>query len=428
MATTGTTVLNNLMRQTLAPKVVESFHNDPILLMILDDINSRRVNAKGEDIAIRTRPSPSFGALGESSLLPEAGAPSWAKFNILNKLHYAQGEISGLVHLMQDIDTIPGGKAKVKEVGGMLAYMIDKETDDFKRKLNQLAYGTGNGALGSPITAITTGAGGTFTINPAASHNGADFIPLGAQIQFYTVAGVIHDQTGAVPFSRVTGTNYATGVITCDNIPTNAVVGDIVVYKDSYGNSMNGLRGLIQDSNITFQGVNVTNEPNLKGNVHDAASGNWSQQAIDRMLTRTKIRAGINRPVNDFVILTHPVQSDAVRNAGYALNSVTTGSDRAAGKLDLGFPLISTNGMRIREDVDCGKGDMFGFRLSNLIRYALKEPGLMEIIDGHMLAPKPGNGNYYHIQQYAFCFIGNLATQDPASNWYIRNLAYSGLG
>lgn len=424
MATTGTTVLNNLMRQTLRPKIVESFQNDPILLMLLDDIESRRINAKGEDIAVRTRPSPSFGALGESALLPVAGAPSWQKFNILNKLHYAQGEISGLAWLMQDVDTI--GKGRVRQVAGMLGELVERETDDFKRKLNQACYGTGNGALGSPITAITTGASGTFTINPAASHNGADFIPLGARVQFYTTGGVQH-ATGA-SVSTVTATNYTTGVITCDSVPTDAVVGDIVVYENSYGNYMNGLRGLIQDSNITFQGVNVTNEPNLKANVFDATSGNWSQAMIDRVITKTKIRGGVNRPVNDFVILTHPKQSDAVRNAGYALNYVAGGTDRSAGKLDLGFPLVSTNGMRIREDVDCGQGDMFGFRLSNMVRYSLFEPGLMEIIPGQMLAPKPGSGNYYHILQYAFCFIGNLAVLNPGANWYIKNLAYSNLG
>lgn len=423
MATTGTTALSNLMRQTLNPRVIESFHNEPILLTLIDNVESRKVNARGEDMTVRTAPSPSFGALGESALLPVAGSAVWQKFNITNKLHYAQGEISGLAWLMQDVDTI--GKGKVREVAGMLGYMIDKETEDFKRKLNQLAYGTGNGALSSPITAITPGAGGTFTVNPAASHNGANFIPLGARIQFYDAGGVQYAAGAAV--STVTAVNYATGVITCDTVPTNAAVGHFPVYENSYGNCMNGLRGLIQDSNITFQGVNVTNQSTLKANVVDANNASWSQGLIDKSITRTKIASGLNRPVNDFVILTHPKQSDAVRNAGYALNTINAGSDRAAGKLDLGFPLISTNGMRIREDVDCGQDEMFGFRLSTLIRYALFEPGLMEIIPGMMLAPKPGTSNYYHIYQYAFAFIGNMAVSDPAANFYIKNLAYLAL-
>jgi hypothetical protein len=45
-----------------------------------------------------------------------------------------------------------------------------------------------------------------------------------------------------------------------------------------------------------------------------------------------------------------------------------------------------------------------------------------------MLAPKPGTNNYYHIYQYAFAFIGNMATNNPASNFLLTNLAYSALG
>ena len=230
---------------------------------------------------------------------------------------------------------------------------------------------------------------GTFTIDPAASLNGSAHIPVGARVHFYTTAGVAH-ATGA-SVTTVTANNTTTGVVTCDSVPTDAVVGDIVVYENSYGNCMNGLRGLVQNSNITFQNVDVTSQPGLKANIVDASSASWSQPMVDRVLTRTKIAGGVNRPVNEFVIITHPKQSDAVRNAGYALNSITTGSDRAANKLDLGFPLISTNGMRIREDVDCGQNEMWGLRLSSFERYALFEPGLLEIIPGSMLAPKPGS-------------------------------------
>lgn len=425
MATTGTTALSNLMRQTLNPKVQQAFVNEPILLMMLDNaLDPKKINSRGEDITIRTGPSPSFGALGESTLLPVAGSPVYSKFNIVNKLHYAQGEVSGLAWLMQDVDTI--GKGRVRAAAGMLGELIEGETADFKQKLNRFAYGTGNGALGSPITAITTGAAGTATINPAASLNGSNQIPLGARVNFYTTAGVIH-VTGA-SVSTVTAINTTTGVTTFDSVPTDAVVGDIICYEASYGNCMNGLRYLVQNGNITFQGVNVTALPNLKANIVDASAANWSQGLVDRAITRTKTAAGINMPQNDFVILTHPKQSDAVRNAGYALNTINAGSDRAAGKLDLGFPLISTNGMRIREDVDCGQSEMWGLRMSTLQRYALFEPGLMEIIPGQMFAPKPGTSNYYHIYQYAFAFIGNLAVNNPAANFLISNLAYSALG
>lgn len=426
MATTGTTALSNLMRQRLNPKVQDAFVNEPILLMMLENaLDSTKVNNKGEDITIRTAPSPSFGALGESALLPVAGSPTYQKFNIVNKLHYAQGEISGLAWLMQDVDTI--GKGRVRQAAGMLAELIEGETDDFRKKLNRFAYGTGNGALGSPITARVTGAAGTATINPAASLNGSEQIPLGARVNFSTTAGVLH-VTGA-SVSTVTANDVSTGTATFDSVPTDAAVGDIIVYESSYGNCMNGLRYLVQNANITFQGVVLSaSTGNLKANIVDASAANWSQGLVDRAITRTKVASGINRPVNDFVILTHPKQSDAIRNAGYALNVATTGTDRAAGKLDLGFPLVSTNGMRVREDVDSGVSEMWGLRLSTLKRYALFEPGMMEIIPGSMLAPKPGSSNYYHIYQYAFAFIGNMAVTNPAANFLISNLAYSALG
>ena len=127
MATTGTTALSNLMRQSLNPKVLQAFVNDPILLMLLDNaLDPKKVNNKGEDITVRTAPSPSFGALGESALLPVAGSPVYSKMNVTNKLHYAQGEISGLAWLMQDVDTI--GRGRVRQVAGMLGELIEGET------------------------------------------------------------------------------------------------------------------------------------------------------------------------------------------------------------------------------------------------------------------------------------------------------------
>lgn len=411
---TGTTIANALMRQDLAPKVYRSFQDETVLLSLLMDAPNIKINARGLDISAYTAPNPSFGSRPEGDYLPLPGSGAFARMNVKITRQFQEEEVTGDIKDMDD----------VQNIGGLLKPIVQYGTEAFKRKLNQQCYGDGSGSLGV-VTARTTGAGGTATFDPATTPTGSRYIPVGARLHFYTTAGVAH-ATGA-SVSVVTANNTTTGVVTFDNVPTDAAVNDIVVYESSYGLAMNGLNGLIQNANITFQGVAVASNPTLKATVYDAAGAAWTQGMVDTAITRAKLAGGVGAPVDDFVLITNPKQTDAIRKAGYALTR-TVSIDNSKSVLDLGFPLVAINGMRVREDIDCGDSDIYGIRLSSIVRLMIVPPGIIEMIEGQMLTPKYGTGTLADAFYIAWGLKGNLATTMPNANFRIKNLSTTGLG
>lgn len=411
---TGTTIANALMKQDLAPRVYRSFQDETILLSLLMDAPNTKINARGLDITAYTAPNPSFGSRPEGDYLPLPGSGAFARMNVKVTRQFQEEEITGDIKDMDDVSNI----------GGLLKPIIQYGTDAFKRKLNQQCYGDASGSLGV-VTARTTGAGGTATFDPATTPTGSRYIPVNARLHFYTTAGVAHATAASV--SVVSANNTTTGVVTFDNVPTDAAVNDIVVYESSFGLAMNGLNGLIQNANITFQNVPISSNPTLKATIYDAAGAAWAQGMIDTAITRTKLAGGVGAPVDDFVLIANPKQTDAIRKAGYALTR-TVAIDGAKGVLDLGFPLVAINGMRVREDIDCGDSDIYGIRLSSIIRLMVRQPGIMEMIEGQMLTPKYGTGTLGDAYYVAWGLRGNLATTMPNANFRVKNLSTTGLG
>lgn len=414
---TGTSIANKLMVQDISKRVYRSFADEPILWNILQDAPNTKINALGLNMTAYTSPNPSGGWRAEGDYLPLPGSPEYAQMNVKITRAYQEEEVTGDLVDMQD----------VMAIGNLLKQTVEFGTDAFKRKLNQASYGDTSGALGI-VTARTTGAGGTFTCDPATTPTGSRYIPKNARVQFYTTAGVAH-ATG-IATTTVTANNTTTGVCTCDSVPTDAAVNDIVVFEGSYGLAMNGLNGLIQNAAITFQGASTTTYPTLKATVYDAAGAAWTQSIIDAVTTRTKLAGGVSAPVDDFVFVTNPKQTDAVRKVGYPLTqvSITTNDDPKRRRLDLGFPLVSVNGNRIREDLDCGDSDWYGIRLSSIMRFIVRPPGIYELIDGQMLTPKYGTGTLADAFYIAWAFKGNLGTPMPNANFRVKSLAVTGLG
>ncbi len=413
---TGTTIANALMKQDLAPRVFRAFQDETVLLsLLMDGTTNTKINARGQDITAYTAPNPSFGSRAEGDYLPLPGSGAFARMNVKITRQFQEEEVTGDIRDMDDIQNI----------GGLLKPIVQYGTEAFKRKLNQQCYGDGSGSLGI-VTARTTGAAGTATFDPATTPTGSRYIPVGARLHFYTTAGVAHATAASV--SIVTANNTTTGVVTFDNVPTDAAVNDIVVYESSFGLAMNGLAGLVQNAALTsFQGVSLVTYPSLKATVVDAGGAAWAQTMVDTAITRSKLAGGVGAPVDDFVLICNPKQTDAIRKAGYALTR-TVSVDNTRRALDLGFPLVTVNGMRVREDIDCGDSDIWGIRLSSIVRMMIRNPGIMEMIDGQMLTPKYGTGTLADAFFIAWGLKGNLATTMPNANFRIKNLSVTGLG
>jgi hypothetical protein len=148
------------------------------------------------------------------------------------------------------------------------------------------------------------------------------------------------------------------------------------------------------------------------------------------MQTRSKKFGGVKRPVNDFIIVTHPKETDAYRNAGYALSAVVDTPNRASKTLDLAYDRVAISGMDIYESNHCGERDLFGLRLSAFQRYEVYAPNLLSLTgDDQYLFPVPtSTGTYKHQLQFYMAFYGNLLIKVPAACFRISSLDKTNLG
>lgn len=427
MAVTVISAVNSLMAEKFYRKVNQTFDSETILLMMLKKIEAEEINQRGGREPMRTRRSNSFIGGSESQTMPEPQPGTYEHFVPSLKLAYAAGGFSNLVMFQQNVDTIDAGR--FKQFTGMVAQQIQDETVDFQRNLDVCCWRDGKGKLTSAITAVTTGAGGTFTVNPATANYPVTEDLVGAQINFYTSAGTIHNTAAAV--TTITAVNPTTGVCTCDTVPSNAAIGDFPVWVGSWDMLPAGLEGLVQDSNITLQGADVTNKPQLKSILFDAAGAGFDIKVIDRIKVRALKREGIKSGNDEYGLLTNPLQVNAVKFAAYAISTVLqTGSDRTKTKLDLAYDDVEIAGHRINQANNCGQRDIYGIRLSAFRRYELYAPNLLNMDGGDngWLMPRPAGTTYKHEYLYFFGFYGNMYIKKPTSCFRYYNLDITNLG
>lgn len=419
------------MAEKFSPNVVRSFHNDKILMMMFKKVGAEEINQRGGRLPVETRRQGSFQGGSENQSMPATVNGEYLFWTPSLKAAYSTGGFSGFAHWQTNAETVEGRANKLK-LGGMLGEKVASHLDSFKFYLEQCTFRDGKGKLADAITARTTGAGGTATIDPTAAPANwpIDDIPIGSRVNFYNPATGLARTTGAA-VSVVTGINETTQVVTFDNVPTDAVAGDFMAWEGSWDLLPNGLAGMIQDQNVPFQGITLTNNyPNLKGNLYNAGAA-FDIGFVNRMQTRSKKRLGVDRPRNDYLVITHPKQVDSYRNRGYALNTIIQGnSNRNENTLDLGYSKVEISGMSVYESNSCGERDVFGMRLSSFRRYSLFEPNLLPLGDGESqyLLPVPGTATYKHQYQFYFAFYGNLLCTQPAANFRIYNLDKSNLG
>ena len=419
------------MAEKFVPNVERTFDIEKTLLMRFQKINSEELTQRGGRVPVETMRQGSFQGGTESQEMPAAVVGEDKYWAPSLKVVYSTGEFSGLAHLQSKYagSLTVKGRETMLSVGNMLAEKVASHTDDFSWQLDRHSYRDGKGKLASAITAITTGAGGTFTVDPTSANYPVDEIAKGLRLNFYSSAGSIHNQSAAVPVTIVSSVNTTTGVVTCDTIPTDAVVGDFAVHEGSWDLLPNGLEGMVQSSNVTVAGIDVSNYANLKSATY-AATGAFDIRFVNRMQTRSRKYGGVKRPRNDYVLITHPKQVDAYRNQGYALNTVIGDSNRNNDTMDLGYSNVTISGMQIYEANNCGERDMYGLRMDTFRRYSLFEPNLLPIWDGESqyLGPKPGTNAPKHVLQYFFAAYYNPLCVNPAANFRISTLDKTNLG
>lgn len=417
------------MAEKFVPNVERSFDVEKSLLMRFKKVDAEDLTQRGGRVPIETLRQGSFQGGTESQEMPAAVVGERKYWAPSLKVVYSTGEFSGLAHLQSKgaASLTVKGRETMLNVGNMLAEVVASHTDDFSWQLDRHAYRDGKGKVASAITAVTTGALGTATVTPSTANYPVDEIATGARLNFYSSAGVIHNTAASV--SVVTAVDPSTGIVTFDSVPSNAVTGDFMVHEGSWDLLPNGLEGMVQSSNVTVAGIDVTNYTNLKSATY-AASAAFDIRFVNRMQTRSRKYGGVKRPRNDYVLITHPKQVDSYRIQGYALNTVIGDSNRNSDTMDLAYSNVTISGMQIYESNNCGERDLYGLRMDTFRRFSLFEPNLLPIWDGESqyLGPKPGTSAPKHVLQYFFAAYYNPLCVNPAANFRISALDKTNLG
>jgi hypothetical protein len=408
MAEVTTTTLNSWFIEYVQPETRKMFQEKAVLLDLLMDGRSQKNNprAGGARITAYVAPDASNASLDEGAYLPLPGAPTDVEMRVPIRRKWKTGAVTGDVLDLQDSNTI----------GNLLSGTTKRMAQSFKKEINQQCYQDGSGAKGI-VSAITTGAAGTATMNGDA--RGARQFLVGARMNFYTTAGVAH-VTGA-SVSTVTAVNVATGVVTFDSVPTDAVVGDIVTYEGSYGRDIHGLAYHVDDATGTYQGLTNgrTTYPSLRATVTDASSGALSTSLIDVLLTKMEITSS-SEVGGQMYMISHPAQQQAYRSLGYSLTRNVNASGN--NKLDLGFPNVAHNGIPWKTDVDCPRDRIYFITPGGLQRFVVREPGLLNR-GGQTLFMKPGTGIHADSVLFYFSFKGDIGSPQPNSLALIKALA-----
>lgn len=399
---------NSFFLEYVPKQIRRSFEERTPLLDILMRGRAQRTNnrASGTRITSYQSPNPSNGALDEGAYLPTEGSPVDVEMRVSFVRKWKTGGITGDVLDLDDDNVI----------AGILATTTKRDTESFRKELNQACYGDGSGSKGIVSAVTSTGAGGILVINGDARQSRQ--LIVGGRMQLYTSGGVAH-ATGA-SVSIITAINPSTHAVTFDNVPTNAAVNDLVVFENSYGRDIHGLAYHVNDDTGTYQGVSRATYPNLKATVTDAATAALAVSQIDVLLTKMQVASSAAAPDEVAMMISHPAQQQAYRSLGYALTRNVAATGNA--KLDLGFPDVAHNGLPWKVDNDCPRDRIYFIRPSAIQRFVVREPGLLNR-GGETLRMKPGSGIHGDVWLYYLTFKGDLGGVQPDALGLIKGLA-----
>lgn len=401
---------NSFFLEIVQPDIQKAFEERHPLYDILMEGKGQPTNSRdgGVRITAYVSPNPSNGALDEGAYLPTEGSPVDVEMRVAFRRKWKTGGVTGDVLDLDDNNVITG----------IFRTYSKRDTESFKKEINQQLYQDGSGSKGIVSAVTSTGAGGVLVINGDA--RGARQLIVGGRMQLFTSGGTQHS-TGATT-SVITAINLSTNAVTFDNVPTNAAVNDLVVYENSYGRDIHGLAYHDNDATGDYQGLTNarTLYPGLRSTVSDASSGALSVSMIDVLLTQMEVASSAENPNEPVMMISHPAQQQAYRSLGYSLTRNVSATGNA--KLDLGFPTVSHNGMPWKVDNDCPRDRIYFIRPSAIKKYVVKNPQLLDR-GGNVLRQKPGTGTYADVWLWFLTAKFDLGSTMPNALGLIKNLA-----
>ena len=190
-------------------------------------------------------------------------------------------------------------------------------TETATKRINQIFYGDGSGALA--FSSSTIGGTGVATLNCTTAAAATPGQTKGAvRLEENHAYNAINPSTGAI---RGTFTVTVPGKTSCTVNVTSGTIssGDPIVDVNSYNRWMRGLGHLISDQNRVLQGLNTANFPDLNSPVLDLNGKVLTPAAMETLKSQVNTRNNTEDAESKLIGFITFGQHSVLRKQGYNL-------------------------------------------------------------------------------------------------------------
>lgn len=417
--TSTKTSLNNLFHQMYSKDTEQSRDDSAILLNIFKkEVVKSKVNFQGKNFPVMSDRGGSFKGIAEFGDFAASVSPTYENWKPTPRDVQSTGAFSFQAYLQDGIEGVNG--REMIGLGKELGQQVYDTYRSFLTRVSASCYRDGKGKIASAIPSggITTGAGGTITY-PGSVDYGVELFSVGLPVEFYSSGGT--QRTTGTSISYVTAVNYDTGVVTFDNVPTNAVAGDFPVYQGSWDALPHGIEYNVQNQDTTIHSFDVTGKAQHKSQVVDRSGNTFSIKDINKANVRTMNFMGTDVMANDLMFIMNPKLYNGYLNEAYAQSTIQTDANRGS-KVDLLYKSATIGGTKIYLDNFAPATQLIGLKRNTWIYISVLDPKIINDEGNylHWMNATSGNGKAAGFLWHMYGSY-ELFCKSPAANMRLTN-------
>lgn len=378
MATQNLSSFDPLLKDVYRGVIVEQLNNESYLLDKVQNTNANDLgafNGRRLIFAVHAGRNRGHGAVTDGGTLNVAGKQSNLDGIVTMKYFDQAIELTDIV-----IRQSQGGN--VAAFAKALTYEMDGALTDMKLMVNRMAYGTGDGLLGS---CTATQSATTISLDSGQSVNVGDTVDVLTRSN-----GAVKGAGLTVTAVAYTGTKDTSTQANADITLSSSVSvtsADGVYLAGDRSNESDGLRNITSTSR-TLHGINSATAGNefWNSNATAAAFVNVSEDLL--MQTAQTIRQRSGKQIDSFVT-TYGVQR---RLANFYQSQKRWNDDRAT-TIDGGYSVINVSAgnkaVPVIADTDCVNGYAFALAMDTFAWSELASPDWLQ---------PPQGGSIFHLK------------------------------
>ncbi len=389
-------------------QIVKEFNTAAVLYNRIFEGKGKAISNRGLEIPIHVGPNASFRWFADGGSLPASGSQRLTRSTV--------GFQSFALDVTMTGAAIDAGSNDAVSYARTLTFNIRNATIDAIKYLNIYSFLNGDAFLTDVNAAATLSTTGNTTVTVVNSR----YLRVNMRVDFHNAhTSTVKASATIVAISSRPGQSGTTITVGPATAAAALVAGDGIANTESFSRVIQGLDGIIDDANVTFQGVDRSLFPEFKGNVLDAGSTALSREHLRRAVALIQIAQGsVN--MGDLEIWSHPAQVQAYAEMGWALKRFQDGGAR---KLDLGYTSYEWEGIPWVVDTDAPLDKLYVLERSSLLKASARALSFDERTGG-LLRQVPSSGGGGYDDKFVAYLVArfNLGAYRPYANTKIKNL------